>query len=41
VGIGGDIANIPPAAQARRVASARAARLFAQREQARPARGRA
>jgi hypothetical protein len=38
VGIGG-IANISPAAQARRVASASADRLFALREQAKLARG--
>jgi hypothetical protein len=38
VGIGG-IANISPAASARRTAPAWADRLFAQREQAKPARG--
>jgi len=38
VGIGG-IANISPAADARRAAPAWAERLFAQREQAKPTRG--
>jgi len=38
VGIGGGIANISPAAHARRAAPAWADRLFAQREQAESAR---
>jgi hypothetical protein len=39
VGIGVEFANICQPAQARPTASARADRLFAQREQARPTRG--